>query len=62
MRIKTKIQQLKQLVPKKKNALVFKSLSLSPKVLNNHKVLPFFLIANGDSTLLKKASTVIKVF
>ena len=62
MRIKTKIQQLKQLVPKKKNALVFKSLSLSPKVLNNHKVLPFFLITNGDSTLLKKASTVIKVF
>lgn len=62
MRIKTKIQQLKQLVPKKKNALVFKSISLSPNVLNNHKVLPFFLITNGDSTLLKKASTVIKVF
>ena len=61
MRIKTKIQRLKQLVPKK-NALVFKSILLNPKVLSSHKVLPFFLITNDDSTLIKKASEVIKVF
>ena len=61
MRIKTRIQRLKQLVPKK-NSLVFKSILLNPKVLNSHKVLPFFLITNGDSTLIKKASEIVKAF
>jgi hypothetical protein len=61
MRVKTKNQQLKQLVPKKKNAIVFKPLSLNPKVLKNYKVLPFFLIRNSDSTLVKKSNEVMKV-
>ena len=61
MRVKTKIQQLKRLVPKKKNAIVFKPLSLNPKVLKNHKVLPFFLIRNSDPTFFKKSNEVMKV-